>query len=73
MADDSTFIPWGLHPLKNWVVDELKNRASDYGFNGMLASADKTRSTVHTSWARVFSNGIPTSGNIVKMDLYCTA
>lgn len=59
--DQDTFIPWGLHPIKPWVVTELQNRSSDYGFNG----TDK-RNTVKTAWARFFSNGIPT---VVKNNL----
>ncbi len=29
--DDNVFIPWGLHPVKSWVVSELQERGQDYG------------------------------------------
>ena len=56
-VDQDTFIPWGLHPIKPWVIKELQNRSNDYGLDG--AGAGK-RNTVKTPWARFFSNGIPT-------------
>jgi hypothetical protein len=28
-----TVVPWGLHPLSPWVIDELKRRAREYGQN----------------------------------------
>lgn len=67
-SDPKTFVPWGLHPVKDWVVDELIKRGSDYGFNGFKPNADsasftseQVRSTVHSCWTRVFSNGIADS------------
>lgn len=51
-----TVVPWGLHPLSKWVVDELKNRAKEYGQNPDLNDA-KPYSGPRTAWARVFSNG----------------
>jgi hypothetical protein len=56
--DQDTFIPWGLHPIKPWVIKELQNRSSDHGLDG--AGAGK-RNAVKTPWARFFSNGIPTT------------
>lgn len=52
-----TVVPWGLHPLSGWVVDELKRRAKEYGQN---PDTDTTKpySGPRTAWARVFSNGI---------------
>lgn len=51
-----TVVPWGLHPLSSWVVDELKRRAKEYGQN---PDTDTTKpySGPRTAWARVFSNG----------------
>lgn len=54
-VDQETFIPWGLHPIKPWVIKELQNRSNDYALDG----AGK-RNGVRTPWARFFSNGIPT-------------
>lgn len=53
-VDQDTFIPWGMHPIKPWVVKELQNRSNDYGLSG----ADK-RNATRTVWSRFFSNGIP--------------
>jgi len=53
MPNENTFIPWGLHPVKPWVIDELKKRGKEYGFN-----PTKDSSKVHTPWVRFFSNGI---------------
>ena len=52
-----TVVPWGLHPLSSWVVDELKRRSKEYGQNPELDAA-KPYSGPRTAWARVFSNGI---------------
>jgi hypothetical protein len=57
MADNITVVPWGLHPLANWVTTELKNRVKEYGQNPGL-DPDKPYSGPRTAWARVFSNGI---------------
>lgn len=55
-----TFVPWGLHPVKPWVVSELKSRATEYGMNSTLLDKDKKPGT-RTAWGRLFSNGIPTN------------
>jgi hypothetical protein len=52
-----TVVPWGLHPLSPWVVDELKRRAREYGQNPTPTEA-KPYSGPRTAWARFFSNGI---------------
>jgi hypothetical protein len=52
-----TVVPWGLHPLSSWVVDELKRRAKEYGQNPDT-NTSKPYSGPRTAWARVFSNGI---------------
>jgi hypothetical protein len=54
-TDTETFIPWGLHPIKPWVIAELQNRSGDYALDG----AGK-RNGARSAWARFFSNGIPT-------------
>ncbi len=50
-------VPWGLHPLKPWIVKELNNRAKEYGMNPK-AGGGKPYSGPRTAWTRVFSNGI---------------
>lgn len=57
MADNITVVPWGLHPLADWVTTELKNRVKEYGQNPEL-DPTKPYSGPRTAWARVFSNGI---------------
>lgn len=52
-----TVVPWGLHPLSDWVINELKRRAKEYGQNPDI-DASKPYSGPRTAWARVFSNGI---------------
>lgn len=54
MPIDNTIIPWGVHPIKPWVVDELKKRSTDYGI------VSSSRKAVRSTWCRFFSNGIPT-------------
>lgn len=56
MAELKTVIPWGLHPLDGWVMDELKRRAKEYNQNPGLDTT-KPYSGPRTAWARVFSNG----------------
>lgn len=57
MNDVVTVVPWGLHPLSKWVVDELERRAGEYGQNPDAAN-NKQYSGPRTAWVRFFSNGI---------------
>lgn len=52
-----TVVPWGLHPLSSWIIDELKRRAKEYGQNPETDTT-KPYSGPRTAWARVFSNGV---------------
>jgi hypothetical protein len=55
MAEENKKIfPWGLHPLDNWIKDELDRRTREYGSD----PAGKPYSGPKTAWTRVFSNGI---------------
>jgi hypothetical protein len=68
MANDpDTFIPWGMHPIKPWVIKELQDRSNDYGLD---TGGSGKRNGVKTTWARFFSNGIPTKieGNLKVND-----
>jgi len=67
-VDQDTFIPWGLHPIKPWVIKELQDRSNDYGID---TGGSGKRNGVKTSWARFFSNGIPTKieGNLKVNDM----
>lgn len=57
MAENVTVVPWGLHPLSSWVVDELKRRSKEYGINPS-PTENKPYSGPRTAWVRFFSNGI---------------
>lgn len=59
MAEKSTskLVPWGLHPMPNWILGELKNRAQEYG-NNPNASSTTPYSGPRSAWVRVFSNGV---------------
>lgn len=54
--------PWGLHPLPEWVLQELKNRASETGQNPIsISEQNETEipfSGPRSAWVRFFSNGI---------------
>lgn len=53
------FIPWGLHPVKSWVIEELKKSGQEYGFTNPTKKAPgQTRDGVYVPWVRFFSNGI---------------
>ena len=55
MAEENKKIfPWGLHPLDNWIKDELDRRTREYGSDPV----GKPYSGPKTAWTRVFSNGI---------------
>ena len=51
-----TVVPWGLHPLSPWVIDELKRRAKEYGQNPNPTES-APYSGPRTAWVRFFSNG----------------
>jgi len=58
MANDIvTVVPWGLHPLPKWIVDELNRRSKEYGQNPN-AENGTPYSGPRTAWVRFFSNGI---------------
>ena len=58
MADKTTgVVPWGLHPLPPWVINEFENRTKEYGMNPN-ATDGKPFSGPRTAWTRVFSNGV---------------
>jgi len=56
--DDNVFIPWGLHPVKSWVVSELQERGQDYGLKNKEDAAGTKRNGIRTPWVRFFSNGV---------------
>lgn len=56
MSDNITVVPWGLHPMSGWVVDELKRRSNEYGQNP-FPTEEKPYSGPRTAWVRFFSNG----------------
>jgi hypothetical protein len=58
VKSDDIFIPWGLHPVKPWVIEELKKRGEDYGLKNTPDKDGVKRSGVRTPWVRFFSNGI---------------
>lgn len=51
-----TVVPWGLHPLSPWIIDELKRRSKEYGQNPNPTETSPY-SGPRTAWARFFSNG----------------
>ena len=59
MAEENKKIfPWGLHPLDNWIKDELDRRTREYDFNPTKnPTNEKPYSGPKTAWTRVFSNG----------------
>lgn len=58
MANDIvTVVPWGLHPLPQWIIDELSRRSKEYGQNPNMENG-KPYSGPRTAWVRFFSNGI---------------
>lgn len=50
-------VPWGLHPLQDWVMKELENRSNEYDQNPRNDTT-KPYSGPRSAWVRVFSNGI---------------
>ena len=66
MANNTdNIVPWGLHPIKGWVLDELVKRAGDYGYKSYTSNNTK-RVGAHAVWTRVFSNGIPSVDGVNK-------
>jgi hypothetical protein len=59
-----TVVPWGLHPLERWVVDELEDRAKQYGQN----PDNELYSGPRTAWVRFFSNGKSTLPGARELD-----
>ena len=61
MADNSPtttpYVPWGLHPLPKFVVEEIKQRSQEYGMNPTEPGNMKGYSGPKTAWIRVCSNG----------------
>jgi hypothetical protein len=51
----SGIVPWGLHPLPEWIAESLNRRIYDYDANP--SSDIEVYSGPKTAWARVFSNG----------------
>ena len=47
-------VPWGLHPVPDFVRDTLKKRAKSYARH---SDSTKDTSAVRTAWSRVCSNG----------------
>ena len=60
-------VPWGLHPLKPWIIKELTNRAKEYDMNPVFTEANPY-SGPRTAWARVFSNGMSNRAGAKDLD-----
>lgn len=54
--EKNRIVPWGLHPLDSWIVDELNRRSKEYGMNPKPTETSPY-SGPRTAWVRVFSNG----------------
>jgi hypothetical protein len=67
MSDNVTVVPWGLHPLSPWVLEELNRRSNEYGQNPNTAN-NKPYSGPKTAWVRVFSNGLSKHPEAEGMD-----
>lgn len=52
--------PWAIHPVENWVIEELNKRSNEKDMNPTTAGNTRTYSGPKTAWARVFSNAIST-------------
>lgn len=55
MSDIISVVPWGLHPLSNWVYEEMQRRGQEYDVN--ILQEKGAYSGPRTSWVRFFSNG----------------
>ena len=49
-------VPWGLHPMEDYVFNQLKSRAQEYDFN--IDPNKGAYAGPRTAWVRMFSNGI---------------
>jgi hypothetical protein len=68
MANDIvTVVPWGLHPLPQWIIGELNRRSKEYGQNPNMENG-KPYSGPRTAWVRFFSNGISRHPEAAKLD-----
>lgn len=55
-------VPWGLHPVPDFVRNTLKKRAKSYAWHSINAADTEA---VRTAWARVCSNGkVAEHGNL---------
>jgi len=62
--DPKNIVPWGLHPLMDWVEPELLRRSKESGMD----ITTTTYSGPKTSWVRFFSNGISPQDSITNPD-----
>jgi len=68
MANDIvTVVPWGLHPLPQWIIDELNRRSKEYGQTPNIENGEPY-SGPRTAWVRFFSNGISKHPDAKKLD-----
>jgi hypothetical protein len=49
-------VPWGLHPMEDYVFNQLKSRAQEYDFN--IDPNEGAYAGPRTAWVRMFSNGV---------------
>ena len=57
MEENKKIFPWGLHPMEDWIKEELNKRANEYGQNPTANIQNEIYSGPKTAWARIFSNG----------------
>lgn len=60
------YVPWGLHPLPQYVIDEIENRVSDYGMSPTKSPLSGPHRGPRTAWIRVCSNGKGKDGEKVR-------
>jgi hypothetical protein len=58
MSDFVSVVPWGLHPLPQWLLSEFARRAKEYDQSPTKIGEEKQYSGPRTAWVRFFSNGV---------------
>lgn len=56
-------VPWGIHPLPDFVKAELESRPAKYAMDDNAFGTPTPISSVRSAWVRVCSNGVPTNKN----------